>query len=34
MVYIFNICDKIEDDSKYFKYIKIFRGVGYKIEKL
>ncbi|EJZ04082.1 winged helix family transcriptional regulator [Streptococcus agalactiae] len=33
MVHISNIRDKIEDDSKYPKYIKTLRGVGYKIEK-
>ncbi|RRA72785.1 DNA-binding response regulator, partial [Streptococcus agalactiae] len=33
IVNISNIRDKIEDDSKYPKYIKTLRGVGYKIEK-
>ena len=33
MVHISNLREKIEDDTRYPKYIKTIRGVGYKIEK-
>lgn len=34
MVYLSYIREKIEDDFKNFVYVKIIRGIGYKIERV